>query len=162
MISLADASRAQLLDQGFPEYGVDEFWEVLMEQLREVQKGTYRNEADLLRAFNDREISDYLVCMGRVLISGHLQRDPERFQLFLTDESVSIIEFCKREVEPMGTECDMLQVMALIEWIGIPLHLAYLDNSEGAINFHKLPEDSPNPPAFSLLYRPGHYDVLYL
>eukprot|EP01096_Ripella_sp_DP13-Kostka_P016344 TRINITY_DN7932_c0_g1_i1.p1 TRINITY_DN7932_c0_g1~~TRINITY_DN7932_c0_g1_i1.p1 ORF type:complete len:267 (+),score=110.98 TRINITY_DN7932_c0_g1_i1:23-802(+) len=162
VIELADGSKAQLLDQGFPEFGVEEFWEVMMEQLKEVEKGTYKDEAKQVIAFNDREISDYLVCMGRVLISGSLQRNAEFYEPFLADESVSIVEFCKREVEPMGTESDTLQITALIDWIRVPIQIAYLDNSPGPINFHVLPEGAASPPLFTLLYRPGHYDILYV
>ena len=87
-------------------------------------------------------------------------------------------DFCRREVEPMGVECDHVQIAALTEFLSIQVSIVYLENrvlpAESDTLFSlaivKFPEplskrtdsSTPAPPlVISLLYRPGHYDVLY-
>jgi hypothetical protein len=62
----------------------------------------------------------------------------------------------------MGKEADMVQVLALAEVLQINVIIEYLDGRE----FHdKLTQHQFGPPEVktkvTLLYRPGHYDILY-
>jgi ubiquitin thioesterase protein OTUB1 len=60
----------------------------------------------------------------------------------------------------MGKECDHLQIIALTSALGVPVRVEYMDRGEGdQCNHHHFPEDST--PVVTLLYRPGHYDILY-
>jgi ubiquitin thioesterase protein OTUB1 len=36
-------------------------------------------------------------------------------------------EFCAREVEPMGVECEHVQIAALTDMIGLRVDIEYLD-----------------------------------
>lgn len=54
--------------------------------------------------------------------------------------------------------------MAIINYINIPVKIYYLDgnvnNMEATV--FKIPEDATDDSIFvNLLYRPGHYDILY-
>jgi hypothetical protein len=40
---------------------------------------------------------------------------------------LDIDSFCKSEVEPMGKECEQIQVTALSEYLQIAIEIAYLD-----------------------------------
>jgi len=51
-----------------------------------------------------------------------------------------------------------VQIIALTEMLGVPVAIEYLDAS-GTPSAVVFPEGSE--PVVSLLYRPGHYDVLY-
>jgi ubiquitin thioesterase protein OTUB1 len=54
--------------------------------------------------------------------------------------------------------------MALINYINIPIRIYYLDGNVGNqdATIFQIPEDSPADSVFiNLLYRPGHYDILY-
>ena len=82
----------------------------------------------------------------------------------------SIDEFCKAEVEPMYKECEHVQVTALTEYLGIHTSIAYLDgrsfDAESGISMVNFCEDmtasrGSNLIIVNLLYRPGHYDILY-
>ena len=68
----------------------------------------------------------------------------------------------------------MVSVLALAEYLGVKLHIEYLDGKElmletgpessggslGKLVKHEFgPENAPF--AIHLLYRPGHYDILY-
>lgn len=86
-------------------------------------------------------------------------------------------QFCKSSVEPMGEESDHVHIIALSDALGVPIRVVYLDRSTGAgdvtVNHHDfvpsagcLPSASggsseTTKPIVTLLYRPGHYDILY-
>jgi len=72
---------------------------------------------------------------------------------------LDIVTFCAREVEPMGRECEQIHIIALCEALGVSVAIEYLDGSSGPLACLTLPEG--REPAITLLYRPGHYDILY-
>ena len=60
----------------------------------------------------------------------------------------------------MGKESDHIQIIGLTSALGVPVRVEYMDRGEGdQCNHHHFPEDSN--PVVTLLYRPGHYDILY-
>jgi ubiquitin thioesterase protein OTUB1 len=81
--------------------------------------------------------------------------------------------FCERHVEPINKEADHLIIAALASLVAVDLQVAYLDLSgskdpSGLIkvdfhNFGTTTTGSPSDPVprLSLLYRPGHYDILH-
>ena len=86
--------------------------------------------------------------------------------------------FCQYHVEPVSREADHLQIVALTRALRTPLRIAYLDQSGlagvgesengggGEVNFLEFEEDRAEEDGIvsiegALLYRPGHYDVLY-
>ena len=94
--------------------------------------------------------------------------------------------FCARRVEPMGCESDHVHIVALTDVLGVAVRVEYLDrseeeeggNSQGGQggggggrgggggnpnpNHHDfVPEGAEAPRQVVLLYRPGHYDILY-
>ncbi|CAN4106399.1 unnamed protein product [Withania somnifera] len=95
----------------------------------------------------------------------------EPFILGLTNASVE--QFCKSAVEPMGEESDHVQITALSDALGVPIRVMYLDrssceNNSINVNHHDfIPTDGEvgnsmaTSPSITLLYRPGHYDMLY-
>jgi ubiquitin thioesterase protein OTUB1 len=61
-------------------------------------------------------------------------------------------------------ESDQIHIVAMANGFVITVRVANLDVSETRLNFHDIsPMDSalPTIPIVSLLYRPGHYDILY-
>ncbi|CAK0856354.1 unnamed protein product [Prorocentrum cordatum] len=75
-----------------------------------------------------KDSDDYLVCWTRCLTS----RRRADFVAFLSSHS-SIREFCAQEVDPMATEADQLQIVALSTHFGVPVNVVYLDRSEGEV-----------------------------
>lgn len=77
----------------------------------------------------------------------------------------------------MGEESDHVHITALSDALGVPIRVVYLDRSSCdtggvSVNHHDfmpvagdLPSAScssiKNFPFITLLYRPGHYDILY-
>lgn len=80
-------------------------------------------------------------------------------------------QFCKSSVEPMGEESDHVQIIALSDALGVPIRVVYLDrssceNNSINVNHHDFVPTSDDmgnsgDPSITLLYRPGHYDILY-
>jgi ubiquitin thioesterase protein OTUB1 len=78
----------------------------------------------------------------------------------------------------MGEESDHVHITALSDALGVPIRVVYLDRSSCdsggvSVNHHDFVPavgDLPNAssssvavtPFITLLYRPGHYDILYL
>uniref|UniRef100_H3AQB5 Ubiquitin thioesterase n=1 Tax=Latimeria chalumnae TaxID=7897 RepID=H3AQB5_LATCH len=114
---------------------------------------------DLLNAFNEQSISDYLVVYLRLLTSGYLQRESHFFEHFI-EGGRTVKEFCQQEVEPMSKESDHIHIIALAQALNVSILVEYMDRGEGgSTNHHIFPEGSD--PKVYLLYRPGHYDILY-
>uniref|UniRef100_A0A673JKD2 Ubiquitin thioesterase OTUB1 n=1 Tax=Sinocyclocheilus rhinocerous TaxID=307959 RepID=A0A673JKD2_9TELE len=114
---------------------------------------------ELLSSFNDQSVSDYIVVYLRLLTSGYLQREHVFFQHFI-EGGRSVKEFCQQEVEPMSKESDHIHIIALAQALNVSILVEYMDRGEGGtVNNHVFPEGSE--PRIFLLYRPGHYDILY-
>lgn len=65
-----------------------------------------------------------------------------------------------QEVEPMYRESDHLHISALTAALGVGVRVQYMDRGEGGrVNHHDFPEG--DNPRIHMLYRPGHYDILY-
>ncbi|XP_077028633.1 LOW QUALITY PROTEIN: ubiquitin thioesterase OTUB1 [Agelaius phoeniceus] len=150
-------SKEELVAQGFTEFTIEDFHNTLMELIERVERRVPLPE--LLAAFNEPATSDYLVVYLRLLTSGCLQRHRRFFEQFL-EGGRSIKEFCQQEVEPMCKESDHIHIIALARALHVSILVEYMDRGEGgATNPHVFPEGSQ--PRVCLLYRPGHYDILY-
>jgi hypothetical protein len=81
------------------------------------------------------------------------------------NDDIDMNSYCLREVEPMGKEVEAMMVTALTEYLGIKLKIEYLDGK----SFDKELScvllnvfEGENNYDVCLLYRPGHYDILYI
>ena len=116
--------------------------------------------AGVVKRFNERDISDYVVAYARFLTSYHVQVNAERFQPYIQDYT-EIGAFVRAEVEPTGREADYIQCMALVEYLDVPVDISYLDQTPGPLSHVRMPDRTfDSMPVIALLYRPGHYDVL--
>ncbi|KAK4051508.1 hypothetical protein OIO90_004722 [Microbotryomycetes sp. JL221] len=107
-----------------------------------------------------------------------LEDDPRFIE---SGRSPTIQEFCSLHVEPVQKEADHIQISALTRALSINLKIAYLDQSqvpimfgngggggdnevgqgEAKVNFVQFEEGASETFEGALLYRPGHYDILY-
>jgi ubiquitin thioesterase protein OTUB1 len=149
---------------------------------------------DLHRRLNEEGgTADYCTWYMRVLTACKLKSDPDRFASFLCFEdgagageyvhnphlssSENIADFCLRDVEPMGRECTMVQVLALAEIMKVSVAIEYLDgrpfDEDRGLILHEFAaaEDSeqsyPESKNYvkkrskvTLLYRYVHFDLL--
>lgn len=112
----------------------------------------------------------------RLITSGQLQKDEEFYSNFIEGDK-TVKEFCQQvifiqdkvtsidkqgmlqEVEPMYRESDHMHAIALGTALNVGIRVVYLDRGESSPPAHDFPENCT--PQVTLLYRPGHYDVLY-
>jgi ubiquitin thioesterase protein OTUB1 len=68
------------------------------------------------------------MCCTLYFSVGYLRQHADRFFPFLADGlDVDMAAYCAREVEPMGKECEQLHIIALTEYLGLPVAIEYLD-----------------------------------
>ncbi|XP_033853639.1 ubiquitin thioesterase OTUB1-like [Acipenser ruthenus] len=155
--AVAAQSKVDLVTQGFTEFTIEDFHNTFMDLIELVEK--QGSVTDLLNGFNEQSTSDYLVVYLRLLTSGYLQREGGFFEHFI-EGGRSVKEFCQQEVEPMSKESDHIHIIALAQALNVSILVEYMDRGEGSsVNHHVFPEGSE--PRVYLLYRPGHYDILY-
>jgi len=155
IIAKIQESIDEITKYGYERFTVEAFWEELVELLQNMTEETLHTTLN-----EENATSDYATWYFRVLTAAHLKADPDRFVHFI--EYPDIISFCAKEVEPMGKECEMVQVMALAEMLEVNILVEYLDGRdfESKLHQHQFgPADSKTK--VTLLYRPGHYDILY-
>lgn len=134
--------------------------------------------------------SHSLVVLLRLLASAHLRTNAQEYEPFLWELAETMgdvrfengmVDFCQRFVECLGVESDQIHIIVLSKVLRVDIDLAYLDGSEGplgCIHFEGAPAQLATSDAaaetqvtaeaiqiprllVTLLYRPGHYDILY-
>ncbi|KAF8817839.1 ubiquitin thioesterase otubain-like family protein [Cardiosporidium cionae] len=104
--------------------------------------------------------TNYLVVFARLLTATHMKLNKESFEPFLVDYA-DIDEFCKSEVDPMYVEAEQLQVIALSSILQMPITIRCIDSSETSLADKQVFPDPTATSVLHLLYRPGHYDLIY-
>ncbi|EPS64204.1 ubiquitin thioesterase otubain-like protein, partial [Genlisea aurea] len=175
--------RRTLLDLGYAELTFEDFFELFLEQLEIVlvSGDDSKSHEELVMRTRDPSTSDYVVMFFRFITSGEIRKKSEFYEPFIQGLSNSSVDqFCKASVEPMGEESDHIHITALSEALGVPIRVVYLDRScddkgNVTVNHHDFVPASraagtsttaaaaaaSSEPLVTLLYRPGHYDVLY-
>ncbi|KAI9701722.1 MAG: hypothetical protein M1820_006350 [Bogoriella megaspora] len=119
--------------------------------------------ATLLAAFNDESAQASIITFLRILTSAWIKTHSEVFAPFLIDEDP--FSYCSRMIEPFRQEIENLGISALSEVLlkpaGFDMEIQYLDRTPGdemnTIHFG----GEVSIATLTLLYRPGHYDILY-
>jgi ubiquitin thioesterase protein OTUB1 len=173
METAIDSCKKTLIDLGHLEFTFEDFLAIFVEQLQSVIQGkeTSISLETLLERCRDQYVSNYVVMFFRFVTSGEIRRRTEFFEPFIQGMSnMNVVQFCRSSVEPMGEESDHVHITALSDALGVPVRVVYLDQNGDVnekpvtVNNHDfIPEgmDSAVDPYVVLLYRPGHYDILY-
>jgi len=114
---------------------------------------------ELEEKMNDESNAQWYMTWLRCLTSTQLQRHASLYTPYLTSPYTTIEAFCSSEVDSLNKEVDALQCLALATEMQIAIEIQYLDGSDGAMQGYVIPEGQDK--WISLLYRPGHYDILY-
>ncbi|XP_015602185.1 ubiquitin thioesterase otubain-like [Cephus cinctus] len=156
---LALKSKDNLVALGFPQFTVEDFHDTFMEVIDKVGGDSEASRLELHKLFNEQGYSDYVVVYLRLITSGQLQREADFYQHFIEGDR-TISEFCHQEVEPMYKESDHIHIIAMSTALGTGVRVRYMDRGAGTeVTAHDFPEGAL--PTVHLLYRPGHYDILY-
>ncbi|KAI9322503.1 peptidase C65 Otubain-domain-containing protein [Dichotomocladium elegans] len=154
----------ELLERaGFQALAFEDFYDITIEQFEQLP--SRGNDPDMLLAnFQSEEISNSIVMYLRFIASAYLRIHAAEYEPFLIDEMVSIDEFCAMHVEAFGRESDHLHIIALSKALEVPVEIVYLDGSMGsdaAVHSFWPDEEAKTGKPLRLIYRPGHYDILY-
>jgi len=151
---------------GYTQFTVEDFYDNFGEALNQLEalKSGNTPPADdpiATKFFSSSPVCDYLTVFLRILTAAELVKNSAFYSNFLFSEDQSITEFIKLEVEPMGKEADHLQITALATAIDVGVAVVYMDRGDTTVE-HEFPEGKgAGGYLIKLLYRPGHYDVVY-
>ncbi|CAL1526878.1 unnamed protein product [Lymnaea stagnalis] len=162
-LEICEKSKDELIALGFPQFTLEDFYDTFIDIVKQVKNPGQLEK--LLETFNDQGLSDYFVVYLRLLVSGFLQKNEDDYIPFIDGER-TVKQFCSQEVEPMGKESDHIHAVALTKALRVPICVEYMDREGQTCNSFMFdptesPEESSPKPALTLLYRPGHYDILY-
>ncbi|CAH0561071.1 unnamed protein product [Brassicogethes aeneus] len=158
---LAENSKNALVELGFQQFTVEDFYDTYMEVLKRIKTAPTVEESknELHTLFNEQGFSDYMVVYLRLLTSGQLQKEEDFYSCFIEGHR-TVADFCHQEVEPMYKESDHIHIIAACAALNTGVRVVYMDRGTGkSCTEHDLPEGCT--PTVHLLYRPGHYDILY-
>ncbi|KAI0475863.1 peptidase C65 Otubain-domain-containing protein [Xylariaceae sp. FL0804] len=141
--------------------------DVLFDDLAAAMVGGGDPNDILFARFNDDDIARYLVYHHRLLAAARLRAAPDEYRHFLTEDIESYVQ---GTVMPLDREIEDICVTMIAEILLKParigLGIVYLDRSAGT-EANTIPmtdnweETSVLGRNIYLLYRPGHYDILY-
>ena len=158
--TILETSTQLFSEAGFDPSLLVDFTEIAMDTLQSTH-----SESALLEAFNDSSTSNCIVAFFRFLVSGYLKTHTDEYAMFV--EGMDLRGYCEGVVEVFGKESDELEVMAMVKVMGIAVNVIYLDGrgDDTQIIHHLFQNNNSNSKQtelkVNLLYRPGHYDVLY-
>ncbi|KAF5861128.1 hypothetical protein ETB97_000568 [Aspergillus alliaceus] len=137
--------------------------EIIFSQILDAIQSGVHDDLFLVDAFNNEYNSNGIITHFRLLTSAWMKLNPHRYQAFL---SLSLDQYCATRIETVKTEIDEVGLQALIDGVieasGFAVEILYLDRSEGdAVTPHIVTPARPSAATIRLLYRPGHYDLLY-
>ncbi|KAI8073161.1 peptidase C65 Otubain-domain-containing protein [Gongronella butleri] len=155
----------KLLDRaGFQSLAYEDFYDVTLGHFMQLPSVVHDRDM-LLCWFQSEEISNAIVMHLRFVASAFLRVHANDYEPFLVAEMISMDEFCAMHVEAFGRESDHLQIIALSKVLEIPMQVVYLDGSQDdKAAVHEFWPDEDNKTTrtpLRLLYRPGHYDIMY-
>jgi ubiquitin thioesterase protein OTUB1 len=165
ILDFARNSIEEVTKYGYDRFAVETFHEELVDLLEFVSTGPSVEHLQT-RLNEENASSDYSCWFLRCITSSYIKKDPDRFIHFIDDPQYSSVEsFCAREVDPMGRESGEIQVLALAESFGVCVNIEYLDGrdlQQGHLVKHSFGPQEDDAFGICLLYRPGHYDILYM
>ena len=150
---------------GYSSAAVEDFYNDIVNQVQLIEQGDMTMEM-LRDNFNSLTLSNAVIFFFRLVCSCYIQQHPEHFAAFVgidSQEPVVVAQelrnYCLREVEPLEREVEQVQIIALASALQIGVRVVHLDRTGGPLNHHDFPCEVT--PQVHMLYRPGHYDLLY-
>ncbi|RMZ89789.1 hypothetical protein DV736_g2994, partial [Chaetothyriales sp. CBS 134916] len=152
----------------------------LFETIRHAIESGNLADSVILNALNDTNVSDSIVyhfkasCLERdrgeftnqdtqTMTSAYMAANPDSFQPFL---EMPLHEYRQLRIDPTNQEIDQIGLQALTTGViapgGIAVEVLYLDRSAGdQVTPHNFAPHIAALATVRLLYRPGHYDLIY-
>lgn len=154
---------------GYSEISLEIFHDTLVDFWKQLPQ---INPDELHKELNEENsTSEYCCWYLRSIAATYLKADPDRFLPFLLAEDSTEIQymdvgaFCSSQIDPMGSEATQITVLAVAEALNVRVEVEYLDGHpfQGQLTKHTFGPssmDKSDVVTLTLLYRPGHYDIL--
>ncbi|KAI0334138.1 cysteine proteinase [Cubamyces sp. BRFM 1775] len=170
-VSVLESTQPLLEQAGYQSLVFEDFYESFVELINAIitprADGRLLTITSLLEAFNTPEVSNSVVMYLRMLTSTQIKLNAELYAPVLFDPEmkmhVELENFCNNFVEAFGKEADDIQITALSGILKVNIDVAYVDGRKVPETVHFVTlRNAPDPDAepITLLYRPGHYDIL--
>ncbi|KAL8998844.1 MAG: hypothetical protein Q9169_002182 [Polycauliona sp. 2 TL-2023] len=172
---LGEVARLTSLNNVLDEVGYardiyEDFTDVTLDLLKETAATlpVHDDGAALLASFNDASVCNAIIMHFRLVTSAWMKTNGDSYIHYIENQSIQ--DYCSTHIEPHVVEIDNLGLSACIDAImkpaGIAVQVLYLDRSPGEQVNQIDWAAEPNAPysglsTIRLLYRPGHYDILY-
>ncbi|WPH01714.1 Hypothetical protein R9X50_00456600 [Acrodontium crateriforme] len=154
---------------GYSPYLYEDFADAVFDILRKLSVSLQIGNAEelLLESFNDETEQNYVITYFKTLTCSWMKAREGDYAPWLPGQSVTA--FVDSQVMPIGSEIENVSMSALKDVLlspaSIQLEVLYLDRTDGVEpNMHRFdPQNSAHPiiGSIRLLYRPGHYDIVY-
>ena len=145
---------------GFDRMAYEDFYDELFLSIDD----TARHSGDWLADewISQPHRSHSLVVLLRLVASAYLRAHAEDYEPFLLEsECTDMTQYCQRHVECLGVESDQIHIIALSKALRVDVEIAYLDGNVGPLDRIQFKPGAPSLLGVQMLYRPGHYDLLY-
>jgi ubiquitin thioesterase protein OTUB1 len=154
---------------GMSEMIVEDFRDALVDTIGRYAVGIDAIVRDLNEEYGP---CDSAVAFLRLILSVYIQQNAGFFEPLVaatSPSSTTLKQFCAVDVEPMYKDVDQLHLIAFARAINIRIIVYYIDQSNannddvpGKCTTYDFRGDGEAEDfTVSLLYRPGHYDILY-
>ncbi|RNF12402.1 otubain [Trypanosoma conorhini] len=151
------------------DYGdfVEDFCDAAIAAIYEIESGSCTTAAELYALATSRD-AEYMLYFYRYAVSNYIRAHGDDFLPFVMGLNYeSVEEFCRAEIDAVSSESDHMQVVAFARCFDVRIVVEYLDGSAGTCatrhTFASGSSDANDDACIvlTLLYRPGHYDLLY-
>jgi ubiquitin thioesterase protein OTUB1 len=175
--SIVSDARDALASLGYDASTTGDFADAADELLARVPAfaaaGAAAGVAALAVAFAEDGAATWATYYARLLTSLQLRAEPDALLPVLEADHPALLAaadpvaaYCEAAVEPAWVEADAPQVAALAARLRVPTFVAYTDAAASAaaatvLSFGPSADAPDAAPPVWLLYRPGHYDLLY-
>ncbi|KAF9556457.1 cysteine proteinase [Agrocybe pediades] len=168
-LSLLSSTKDVLESAGIEKLVYEDFYDDFANLVGSISKpgedGLVLNKERLLQSFQNPEVSNSIVIYLRFVTSAHIKLNRESYEGFLvhpdTKDIMDVDSFCANVVQAMGREADHVEIEALCRALYLNVDVAYLTGVRGdGVDFIKFHNRDEGEGAITLLYRPGHYDIL--
>lgn len=172
ILKYQDAWKEQLKAANYEPVIYEDFSEAFWTYIGANDKDNKSDDNILLSTQEAWETDEYgsnmAIMLIRLLTSAQIRSNPDDYLAFLEfapQDANSIEKWCERNVDAVGVDADQVQLIALAKSIGFALVVANLgggmDADDLQVNEFDFRVDAQKDPIVHLLYRPGHYDLLY-
>ncbi|EMC98024.1 hypothetical protein BAUCODRAFT_410942 [Baudoinia panamericana UAMH 10762] len=172
---LFEEARLRSMSNVFTAAGIDsmvyeDFADEALGLLRRIYDAAHTGDATeiLFEAFNDETVQNYIITYLKLITTAWMKTNAGDYAPWI-ENGQTVDEYCDHSIMPIGAEIESAGLAPLKDVLlspaGIALEVHYLDRSPtdaGDIqNYYFGPASQPTVGTVRLLYRPGHYDILY-